>query len=94
MRKAGDSLYETEMQYKLKDIPEIITISNKHFVIVGAIVFIPPIVDGDVGHYICADKVNNQWEIYDDLDSKSPKNKSSQANVIIHALMYVISEKN
>lgn len=76
------------------DIPETIKISDIDFVIAGAIVFIPPIVDGDIGHYVCADKINNQWEIYDDLESKSPQNKSSNASVIIHALMYVISEKN
>lgn len=93
MDKTGDSLFETDMQWKLVDIPETITIENQHFVIAGAIVFIPPL-SGDIGHYVCACKVNNQWEVYDDQDSKSPKRKSARSNVTIHALMYVISEKD
>lgn len=75
------------------DIPEAINILNKDFVIVGAIVFIPPIMDGDIGHYVCVSKIKNQWEIYDDNDTKSPKNKSPRSNVLIDALMFVVSEK-
>lgn len=85
-------MFETEKRYKLEDIPETINISNNSFVIVGAIVFIPPIMETDIGHYIAAVKFNNQWQIYDDYDPKSPKIKSAKSNVLIHALVYVVPE--
>lgn len=82
----------SENRFRLMNVPEAIKILDKDFIIAGAIVFIPPIMDGDIGHYVCAIKMNNQWVVYDDNDSKSPKNKSSAALILIHALMYVVPE--
>lgn len=78
---------------KLKDVPEVTSFLNKVFVINGAILYYPPVVDSDIGHNVCAIKVNNEWEVYDDNDSKSPNRISSKADVIAQILMYVISEE-
>lgn len=75
-------------------VPEVIKLLDKVFVIAGAILYCPPVVENDIGHNVCAIKINNQWETYDDKDSKSPKNISSKTNVVIQILMYVISEES
>lgn len=80
------------MEYQLSDIPEFIEISDKSFVLAGAIVFVPPLMVNDIGHYLCASKINNTWEFYDDMDRSSPRKKSSNSHVAIHSLMYVIAE--
>lgn len=61
---------EEATKYKLSDLPEVIEIFDKSFVLAGALVFIHPIMANDIGHYICASKVNNSWEFYDDLMDK------------------------
>lgn len=61
-------------------VPEVIKLLDTVFVVAGAIFYFPPVVDDDIGHNVCAIKINNQWEIYNDKDSKSPKNISSKAN--------------
>lgn len=76
----------------MKDIPEVITILEKKYVIVGIIAFVPPIIDDDISHYVSMIKINNQWERYDDNDRKSPKIVSTKTNVIIHTLMYIRCE--
>lgn len=73
------------------EIPELINVFDKNFVVAGAIIFIPPLIEGDIGHYICANKMNDQWVITDDNDSKTPRNVSSKSTYCIHTLMYVIA---
>lgn len=76
------------------DVPDIINILDQKFAIAGAILHIPPIIDDDIGHHVCAVKINSSWETYDDKEKKNPKNKSNKALVAIDALMYVIAENS
>lgn len=86
--------FEPSVTFSLMDVPEVINIFNKDFVIAGLIAFKPPLVDGDIGHYVCMSKLNSNWEVFDDNNSKnSSVNKSAKSYVIIHTLMYVTSEK-
>lgn len=89
IQNSVDTDYEDNSHFKLMEIPQVINIFGENFVIAGAIIFIPPLIEGDIGHYVCANKINNQWEIIDDNDSKTPRVTSSKSSYCIHALMYV-----
>lgn len=86
-----DSIAENTTKYKLADIPDLIELSNVFFVLVGAIVFLDPLTEDDIGHYVCASKVHSTWEFFDDMNESSYK-KSSKQNVSIHTLMYAFTK--
>lgn len=83
---------QAKKKYSLSSIPEVLEMFNKTFVLAGVTVIIHPVIQDDVPHYICATKVNNSWEFYDDKDKGSPYTKSSREKVSIHTLMYAIAK--
>ncbi|KAJ6642712.1 NOF-FB transposable element, partial [Pseudolycoriella hygida] len=74
--------------HKLENIPLTLQVGKKMYLLVAAILFKPPILDG---HYIGVVRINDTWEAYDDMDSKS-RSFSRTRNVIIHNLLYIEME--
>lgn len=71
----------------------IIELNGDNFMLQGVIIFKPPIIDDDLGHYMCAVRINNNWELYDDMDSQ-PRLKKKRDKVCIHAVFYINGKKN
>lgn len=78
---------ESLIQFELKDIPSTIEIMNRKYVISSAILYTPPALENGIGHYVCAVRFNNNWEVYDDYRNETFTIENSE-NVIIHALHY------
>lgn len=84
--------YEPNIQYKFSEIPVSIAVSNKKFVLFGAFLFTPSPVPGDIGHYTAAIKINDQWEIYDDMSTKAA-HWNKDKHVIIHTIFYICEQE-
>lgn len=87
-----NSDFEPSAVFTLSDVPEVIQIFDKEFAIAGIIAFKPPVINGDIGHYVCMSKLNNFWEVFDD-NNDSSVNKAGKSDVLVHTLMYVTAEK-
>lgn len=74
------------MTHKFSEIP--ITIMNDSYVLFAAFLYSYGVSDSDIGHYTTAIKINDKWEIYDDLKQKSEEISPNKA-VFIHALLYL-----
>lgn len=61
---------------------------NDSYILSAAFLYSLGVSDADVGHYTTGIKVNDKWEIYDDLKQK-PEEVSSNKEVTIHALLYL-----
>lgn len=81
-------MYEESAVFKIKDVPLVLNIFNQKYVLFGLAVFKPPLLQGDVGHYTSAIRINNKWEMYDDLRSR-PFTVSSKEKVVIHVMFYI-----
>lgn len=66
---------------------------NYTYVLSAAFLYSFGVSEKDIGHYTAAIKVNNKWEIYDDLKSKAME-VTNQKCYIIHALLFLKDEKS
>lgn len=62
---------------------------EKKFALFGVVLYQPPIISGDSGHYMGAVKLNNTWQVFDDHKTK-PYNIKKTENVVIHNLFYIL----
>lgn len=85
--KAPES--ELSPKHKLVDIP--IAIFNDQYILLAAFLYGPGTIDEDIGHYTVAIKLNENWQLFDDCESK-PKEINNQHSAIISALFYVKNE--
>lgn len=72
----------------LSNIPEAIQLDNQLFVFHAAIIFTPPIIDEDIGHYRCIAAKNKAFEIYDNKMTK-PEFKKKCDIEYVHAVFYI-----
>lgn len=61
---------------------------NDKYILFAAFLYSLGVSAADVGHYMTGIKVNDKWEIYDDLKQK-PEEVSPNKAVFIHALLYL-----
>lgn len=61
---------------------------NDRYILLAAFLYSPGVSGADIGHYTAAIKVNDKWEIFDDLKQKSEEVSPNKA-VMIHALFYL-----
>lgn len=81
-------MFEESSVFKIKDVPLVINISSRKYVLFGLIVFHSPLSENDIGHYSAAIRLNNRWEMYDGLRSK-PFSVSAGQEAVIHCIFYV-----
>lgn len=61
------------------------------FVLVGTLIFKPSFTEDDCGHYECAIRINNQWNIHSDLE-KGPRKALAKDEVVVHAVFFVAAK--
>lgn len=61
---------------------------NRTYVVSSAVLFSPPVVENEIGHYVCAVRFNKSWEVYDDLRNGTYSLRTID-KVHIHALHYI-----
>ena len=66
-------------------------IAGKKFVLFGAILFTPPLIPEDLGHYTAAIKLNQRWEVYDDIRNGTYE-ISNEETVYFSVLFYLEEE--
>lgn len=76
--------------WKIDEIPAVLKLDERHYILQGAIVFVPPITIDDIGHYKCIIKINQSWESYDDKETK-PDMLKKNTSVVLHSIFYVIA---
>lgn len=74
--------------HELTNIPITVSIDKQKYVAFGAIVFIPPFMENDIGHYVAVVKINNTWEVFDDTKEKS-RTISSTKKIVVTNLFYI-----
>lgn len=84
--------YEKSEQKPLKDIPVIITLDGRSYLLAAAILFAPPSNATGLGHYIAAVRINDKFEVYDDLRPNT-FTIGNDLPVCIHCLLYVSPNK-
>lgn len=74
-------------KFRVREIPEFIMFSQKSYKLIGAVEFIPPIIETGTGHYKCH-YLTPKDEIfcYDDYDSKI--RISTDQPIFIHSITY------
>lgn len=85
----GDN-YELTPQHSLNEIPPTITLNNKQYLISSVILFEPPYSHLGVGHFSTAIRLNERWEVFDDLRSNTYFVSSTQ-KLVVHSIMYLCS---
>lgn len=83
--------YEEANSHKLSSIPAAIELFGKQFALVGVLIFKPPFTEDDCGHYECAIRINNQWDIHSDLE-KGPRKASAIDEVVMHTVFFVAAK--
>lgn len=83
--KTSTTDYEPAIKHKLSEIP--IAIMNDSYVLSAAVLFSYGVSDSDIRHYTAAIKINDKWEIYDDMKQKTEE--VSNKEVIVHAILYL-----
>lgn len=61
---------------------------NDDYILLAAFLYSSGVSDTDIGHYMTGIKINDRWEIYDDLKQKC-EDVSPNKEVTIHALLYI-----
>lgn len=74
--------------FKIKDVPLVLNLFTLKYVLFGLVIFKPPLLECDTGHYTSAIRINNKWEMYDDLRSK-PFTVPANENAVIHCIFYI-----
>lgn len=87
----GATDYETINETKLEDLPIKLEFGIKVYALFGVILFHPPLIQDDSGHYVAAVKLNNTWQIFDDLKSKTYNIKKTE-KVVVHFLFYILKK--
>lgn len=82
--------YEPTPQHSLNEIPPAITLNNKQYLLSSVIIFEPPHSHLGVGHFSTAIRLNERWEVFDDLRS-NPYFVSSTQKLVVHSIMYLCS---
>lgn len=77
----------SEQQTELANVPDVITIFEERFSLVGVIPFQSPAKQG-IGHYTALVKTSNTWIKFDDMQ-KSSNTFNSKHEVAIASLLYV-----
>lgn len=88
--EAAESKNEQLIEHELSKIP--ISIWNDTYILAAAILSYPGVWDKDVRHFTAAIKLNQNWEIYDDIKQK-PEEVSSRKSFAIRALFYLKRER-
>lgn len=83
-------MFEETAVFKIKDVPLVINVSKNKYVLFGLIMFKPPFLECDIGHYTAAIRINNKWEVFDDMRSQSYC-ISSNTSAVIHCILYIKS---
>lgn len=81
-------MYEEPTVFKINEVPQVLNLLGHNFVLFGLLAFLPPLSVNDTGHYTALIRINNRWETFDDLRSKSYP-VSSTMHIIIHCIFYV-----
>lgn len=84
-------MFEKTAVFRIEEVPLVINIMKRKYVLFGLILFRPPFMETDIGHYTSAIRLNNKWEMFDDSRPKSytvPNN----AKAVIHAIFYIKSD--
>lgn len=84
--------YEKSDQKPLKDIPLTITLNGASYLLAALILFAPPSTVTGLGHYTAAVRVNDRFEIFDDLRTNT-YTIDNNLSVCIHSLLYVERKK-
>lgn len=80
--------YENSDHQPLKNIPLIIALDDSSYLLAAVILFAPPRNVTALGHYNVAVRVNETFEIFDDL-RPTTYTIDSCVEVCIHSLIYV-----
>lgn len=84
--------FEKCEQRRLADIPVVISIGNQTYALAAVVLFSPLGNVAGLGHFTAAVRINNQFEVYDDLREK-PYGISKTTEVCVHSLLYVLTQK-
>lgn len=83
--------YEKSDQKPLKDIPLIITLDGRSYLLAAVILFAPPSNVTGLGHFTTAVRINDKFEIFDDLRTNT-YTVDNKLIVCIHSMLYVSAE--
>lgn len=78
--------YEPINKVKFSEIP--ITIIDESYVLFAVFICMPGINNTDIAHYTTGIRINDKWEIYDDLTDK-PFEVNANKEIIVHAVLYL-----
>lgn len=84
--QASTSRDTSTVKHSLNAIP--ISVMEGRFVLMAVFVYSEGVNEKDIGHYAVAVKINDKFEIYDDLEAKCQE-VSGEKKVIVHALLYL-----
>ncbi|KAJ6648081.1 Cationic amino acid transporter 2, partial [Pseudolycoriella hygida] len=87
-RSSKSSMFEQSAVFKMNDVPMVLDISNIEYVLFGIIIFNQPFLESNTGHYSAAIRLNNRWEVYDDLRPK-PYELPGNNRAVIHCVFYL-----
>lgn len=85
---SGEFDYQTSKLYRLKDLPLVLTLEKNNYALIAVIMFSPAECVGGMGHFVAAIRLNEKFEVFDDLRDK-PYEISNNVDVYIHALLYL-----
>lgn len=92
LNEINSSDYEETQLWALEDIPIVFLLQNKSYVLAAIIMFAPPANERGLGHYSAAVRINNVFEVYDDLRPKTYQ-INKKVKVCVHTLIYVSPPK-
>lgn len=75
------------MLHQLKQIPTSIQLGG-NYALAASILFTPPVIPNDIGHYTAAIRFNSNWEVFDDLRN-STYTISDSTDICVHCLVYI-----
>lgn len=79
---------ETIITYKLCQLKLRLILGDKIYLLFGLILFQPPQLKENIGHYVAAVKVGDEYVVFDDL-RKKPYRLERNEDVNIHLLFYI-----
>lgn len=84
--------YERSVNKPLADIPVVLSLENHRYTLAAVIIFSPPGNHAGIGHYTSAVRINNKFEVYDDLRPRTYEIDNTM-EVCVHSLLYVALQK-
>ena len=70
-------------------MPISLKFGAKTYALFGVVLYQPPLISEDSGHYMGAVKLNNTWQVFDDYKSK-PYNIKKTESVVVHYIFYIL----